>query len=399
MIANAIWMALRQIARNPTRAALTGLGILIGVASVILMVNLGQGATASIEEDLASMGQNMVIVTPGADRGPGSRTSARPFDRSDADAIAAVDHVAFAAPVASTSVTAQSDGEDRPLSVTGSTSDFATIQQWQIASGRMFDEGEQRGGAAVCVLGTTAAQDLFDGQALGATLRLGSVSCEVVGVFAPKGANTMGMDQDDFALVPIATVQRRLLGTDDVATVLLSVDSEAHLDAAIADIETTLRARRHIAPGATDDFELMDTREMASMVSGITGTLTVFLSAIAGISLVVGGIGVMNIMLVSVTERTREIGLRMAVGALERDVLTQFLLEAVMLSGLGGVAGVVLGVALTVLGATLLDVPIVVNGPVVLGAVVFSGLMGVVFGFLPARRAARLEPVDALRAE
>lgn len=401
MIANALRIALNQLRRNLVRSGLTSLGILIGVAAVILMVTLGQGASASIEKDLKSLGSDILFLTPGSGRGPRGHMPAAAFKVTDADAISRqVPHIRAVAPQASAPVLAVVGEKDWSTTANGSTAEVLEIQSWVLANGRVFSSGEERAGSAVCILGATVAKELYGaGNALDGRVRLGRLTCTVIGVLEAKGKNTMGMDQDDFVLLPILTLQRRLLGTDDVNFMLISVEGEEYMDQVSHELDTLMRLRRHVASDSAKDFEIMDTREFSSFISGIMQVLTVFLAAVAGVSLLVGGIGIMNIMLVSVTERTREIGIRLAIGALERDVLTQFLVEAMVLSAFGGTLGVILGLTGSFLGSRLMDIPFVADPLVVLGALGFSALVGVVFGFWPARRAARMKPIDALRYE
>ncbi|MCB9683132.1 MAG: ABC transporter permease [Alphaproteobacteria bacterium] len=399
-LTNALRLASAELTRNWSRTALTSLGILIGVAAVIAMVGIGQGATASVAEDVAAMGSNLLMVEAGASRGPQSRSTARPFTAADLDRIRReVAHLSAVSPQVSASATAAYGGITYDTTVTGSDSGYLLARGWSLDAGRAFTEGEERSGAAVCLVGATVRTEVFGGSdPVGAQLRLGKTSCTVVGLLQTKGENTMGMDQDDLVLAPVGFVQRRLVGSTDISSIVISVDSEDHIDLALAGLELTLRDLRHVRSDDTVDYTIRDTREMVAHMSGITTVLTGFLSAVAGVSLLVGGIGIMNIMLVSVTERTREIGIRMSIGALEEDVMLQFLTEAMVLGAVGGAAGAVLGVALTGVGASLLDVPFVVEPAVVVGSVAFSALMGVGFGYLPARRAARLEPIDALRS-
>ena len=396
---NALKLAVQELLRNWTRSALTALGVLIGVAAVILMVNLGRGATASIEGDLASMGNNLIILSSGRGGGPRANTPAPAFDQTDVDAIKRqVPYLSAVAPQVVSSVTARSGGEEWSTSVTGTSDDYFIATGTEIATGRTFTSGEVRSGAGVCVVGETIVEELFGvADPLDAEIRVGDVSCTVIGTLVAKGENTMGMDQDDVILAPTPFVQRRLTGSSDIGTVLISVDTEAHMTTANAILDEVMRDRRHVVSNDTLDFEIRDTSEMASMVSGITSILTAFLAAVAGVSLLVGGIGIMNIMLVSVTERTREIGIRMSIGALEGDEMMQFLVEAVVHSLLGGVIGVLLGVTGSTIGAYFLSVPIVVDPTVVVIALLVSAGMGILFGWWPANRAAKLEPIDALR--
>ncbi|MEO0603665.1 MAG: ABC transporter permease [Myxococcota bacterium] len=396
---NAVTLAIAELQRNLTRTLLTSLGVLIGVGAVIAMVGLGRGATASIEADLSDIGSNLLVLEAGTGGGPQARSPAPPFDMNDVRAIEhQVPYVRATAPMVSTAAMAVSAGVEWQTKVQGSSRGFVIAREWPVRLGRGFTEGEERAGSAVCILGATVHDALFGGQdPIGASVRLGSVSCDVVGVLASKGTNTMGMDQDDLVYVPLTLVQRRITGNADIATVLVSVDDVSHLDVARTELDDLMRERRHIASDEAVNFQVRDTRQMASMVRGITDLLTWFLAAVAGVSLLVGGIGIMNIMLVSVTERTREIGIRMSVGALEGDVMLQFLVEAVVLSLFGGLLGVLVGVLLTAVLATLLAVPFVVEPAIVTLALAISAGLGVVFGWWPARRAARLEPIDALR--
>ncbi len=396
---NALMMALSQMWRSRARSALTALGVLIGVASVIAMVGIGKGATASIADDLSSMGVNMLMVSSGAGRGPQSRTAAPPFQLADVEAIAArIPDVAAVAPVVSTSATLVAAGTDMSAQITGSSRDWLTITGRSLASGRAFTEGEERSGAAVCLIGETVRTGLFgSAAAIGERMRVGKVDCEVIGLLTAQGQDTMGHDKDELVVLPMRTVQRRIVGATGFSTIYVSARSAAAIETVQLDLDALLRERRHVTGDETVNFELRDTREMAKMMGNITGTLTAFLAAVASVSLFVGGIGIMNIMLVSVTERTQEIGIRMAIGALESDIRAQFLVEAAVLSGMGGLAGALVGLLGTWAGATALGLPVVVSVPTILLAVGFSAMMGVGFGWVPARRAARLEPIDALR--
>ncbi len=399
MILDTLRMAVEEISRNLTRSLLTALGIMLGVGAVIAMVGLGQGATASVEEDLASMGQNLLTVRAGADSGPGQRRAARELTTRDADAIEReIAHVAAVAPESSTSATVVRGDEQTQTTIRGSTPEWIDVQAWTIAEGRAPTETETLSGAAVCVLGETVRETLFgEAAAVGARVLVGKTSCTIVGVLEAKGSSGMGTDQDDLVLMPLAGVQRRLLGETSVDSIHVGVDEAANIDQVSKDITTLMRSRRNIAATADDDFHIRDTREMAASITGVTTTMTAFLSAVAGVSLLVGGIGIMNIMLVSVTERTREIGIRMAIGAQEGDVMMQFLVEAALLSTVGGVLGVLLGIVSSYIGSGVLDVPFVVAPGIVAVAVAFSAVVGLVFGWFPARRAARMEPIDALR--
>jgi putative ABC transport system permease protein len=267
-------------------------------------------------------------------------------------------------------------------------------------TGRQFSDSELRAGAAVCIIGETVRKKLFGGQAaLGEKIRLQKVSCEVIGQLEGKGQNAMGMDQDDIVVIPLAAFQRRIAGNQDISLIQVSVIGGASTDKAQQDIHRLMRERRHLSPSDDDNFDVMDMKEIANMLTGTTRLLTVLLSAVATVSLLVGGIGIMNIMLVSVTERTREIGVRLAIGALKREVLMQFLVEAVVLSSCGGLLGIILALASSVWLARISSVPFVFNGPIVFISFLFSAAVGVIFGYFPALKAARLEPIEALRHE
>jgi len=400
MIWTTFRIAVRQLARNPGRTALTSLGVLIGVAAVIAMVSIGEGARRAINDDLAAIGQNLLFVVPGSGRGPGAG-SGPPFRDRDVEAVATeVPGVAIVAPSDSRPGTAVFEERSFATTLTGTTNGYFDAMAWTFDEGRRFEEGELLSGGDVCVAGRTVVEELFDGaSAVGATLRFGELTCRVVGTLQPKGQNSFGQDQDNLLVMPLRTFQRRLRGDRDVAMMIVSAADGVASKQVQQDIEGLLRQRRHIREGADDDFTVRDMAEVLSMLDSVATILTGFLAAVAAVSLLVGGIGIMNIMLVSVTERTREIGIRLAIGALARDVLLQFLMESMVLSGLGGSLGIAVGV-LTAWGASkALDIPLLVDPLTVLAAFAFSALIGVVFGYFPARRAARMRPIDALRHE
>ena len=402
MLWNALNLAQREIRRNVLRSSLTTLGIIIGVSAVIIMVTLGNGATAAVTADIANLGSNLLTVMPGQRIGPGGAAgSAKPFKQRDVDLLQRdVTSIGAVAPVSSQGMSAIAGNKNRSITVTGTTGEYFTSGGWQLASGRFFNDSELRSGAAVCVIGQTVRKELFGtAEVLGEHVRLRAVSCEVIGLLQSKGKNPFGMDRDDVVVMPVRTFQRRLSGSDDINQIQLSVRESVSTEKAQQDISRFMRERRRLADGDNDDFSIMDQKELASALGGTTRTLTALLAAIAAVSLLVGGIGIMNIMLVSVTERTREIGIRLAIGALERDVLTQFLVEAVVLSAFGGVIGVSFALVVSRLGARALGLPWVLDVKIVLLALLFSAGVGVVFGFFPARRAARLNPIDALRHE
>jgi putative ABC transport system permease protein len=402
MLFNAIVLALREIRRNVLRSSLTSLGIIIGVASVIIMVTLGNGATAQVRADIASMGANLLTVMPGQRRGPGGASgSSKPFRQQDVNALGReVTSITAIAPVSTVGLSVISGAKNRSTTVTGTTNEYFESGNWSLASGRFFSESELRSGAAVCVIGQTTRQELLGSQdPIGVRLRLRSLSCTVIGLLASKGKSNFGMDRDDTVVIPIRTLQRRLAGNEDIEQIQLSVRSSSSGERAQQEIYRLMRERRHLATDADDDFNIMDQQEIANTISGTTRTLTGLLAAVAAISLLVGGIGIMNIMLVSVTERTREIGIRLAIGAFERDVLTQFLVEAVVLSVFGGAIGIALALTASALAANALGLPFALDFSVIALAFLFSAGVGVVFGFFPARRAASLNPIDALRHE
>jgi putative ABC transport system permease protein len=291
-------------------------------------------------------------------------------------------------------------GKNWATSVTGTTDDYFTAGSWHLSSGRTFTDAEERAGKAVCVLGETVRKNLFGIQdAVGNEIRVKNFSCEVIGLLASKGQASMGRDQDDTVVIPLRTLQRRLSGSQDVSSVMVSVNEGRSTETVQRQIEALLRERRHISGGEQDDFNVLDTKEIAQTMSGATRVLTALLGAVAAVSLLVGGIGIMNVMMVSVTERTREIGTRLAIGAREREVLLQFLVEAVTLSSVGGIVGLLLAISASVLLSKGMKVPFVFDAQINVIAFVFSAAIGVIFGYLPAKRAARLDPIEALRHE
>jgi putative ABC transport system permease protein len=401
MLWDTIFLALREIKRNVMRSFLTILGIVIGVASVITMVTLGGGATVQVTNQIASLGSNLLMVTPGKRMGPGQSSAATPFRAKDVEAIARdIRSVAAVAPASIKPVVAIVGNENWSTTVTGTDNQYMKVRMWPIKAGRQFSDSELRAGAAVCIVGDTVRQKLFGGlEPLGSRIRLGKLSFQVIGLLEAKGQSSMGTDQDDLVLLPLRTFQRRISGNQDVSLIQVSVRDGESTEKAQRDIERLMREHRHISPGAEDDFSVMDMKEITRMLTGTTQVLTGLLGAVAAVSLLVGGIGIMNIMLVSVTERTREIGTRLAIGALEREVLMQFLVEAVVLSSSGGLFGILLGLAACIGLKNVLRVPFVFNPGIVIMAFLFSAAVGVVFGYFPALKAARLDPIEALRHE
>lgn len=400
MLWNTLLLALRAIRRNLMRSFLTILGIVIGVAAVITMVTLGNGATKSVSDQISSMGSNLLMVVPGQRFGPGSE-GAPNFKSADVDAIRnQITGAASVAPVVNKTVTAVNQAKNWSTVVSGSNNDYFQAGNWQLASGRIFSETEERAGKAVCVIGESVREKLFGRQnPVGSEIRIKQFACEVVGLLKAKGQSAMGSDQDDTVVMPLRTVQRRLSGSQDISRLSISVKEGASIDAVKKQLTLLMRERRSIGEDEEDDFRVMDTRQIAETLTSTTKILTMLLGAVAAVSLLVGGIGIMNIMLVSVTERTREIGIRLAIGALEREVLLQFLIEAVVLSSIGGLIGIAVATAASMVLAGLMGVPYLFGLGINLLSFLFSAAIGVIFGYFPARRAAGLNPIDALRHE
>ncbi len=400
---NTFLLALRSIRRNLLRSFLTILGIVIGVSAVITMVTLGQGATQAVQMQISSLGTNLLMVRPGQRQGPGGGGggSTPPFKAADADAVRAqIGGIAAVAPEGRANVTVVANGRNWATNVIGSGNAWLTIGNWKLKSGRAFEEAEESAGAAVCIIGETVRREIYgSGTGLGEALRIRQFSCTVIGVLANKGQAAMGNDQDDTVLVPLTTLQRRVTGNQRVNTLLVSMQDDSDATRLKASLRQLLRERRKLATGDDDNFNILDTQQLAETLSGTTQVMTTLLGAVAAVSLLVGGIGIMNIMLVSVTERTREIGLRLAIGALEREVLLQFLIEAVALAALGGLIGIAIATVASYVGAQLMGVPYLFDPAINLLSFVFSAAIGVLFGFFPARRAARLDPIEALRHE
>jgi putative ABC transport system permease protein len=402
MLWNTLLLALREISRNVMRSSLTILGVVIGVAAVIIMVTLGGGASAQITTEIASLGENLLIVTPGtAQKALGVTSSTAPFNLNDAKALdQEISNVMAVSASATKSMRVVYGGKNRSTTVTGTDSAFFKVKNWPIDQGRPFSEAELLAGKPVCILGTIVRDALFGPQdPLGASIRLGTLSCEVIGVLRSKGGWITGMDQDDLVVMPLHAFQRRIAGNRDVSTIYVAVASGKATAEVKRNIELVMRERRHLMQNAENDFEVIDLTEIASKAASTHQVLTALLGAIATVSLVVGGIGIMNIMLVSVTERTREIGIRLAIGAREKEVLMQFLVEAIVLASFGGIAGMLLGLVGSAIAAHFLGIPFIPNLAMVIIAFLFSGAVGVIFGYFPARKAARLNPIDALRHE
>ena len=404
MIWNAFTLAVREIGRNLTRAFLTVLGVFIGVASIITMVTLGEGATLAVKAQISSLGSNLMTLRPGA--GFGARTSSAGvphFTEKDAEIMGdQIVGIAALAPIRAAGLSTIYLDKSRVSSVTGTTPVYFQINKWLLADGRFFTEADLRSGAAVCVIGNTVRTELFgDENPLGTKIRIGRASCEVIGLLKTKGQAGMG-DQDDTIIVPLSAMQRRLIGktsSHDIDQIAISAQEGMDGTALIAEITLLMRQRRNLRSNQDNNFNIFDTRQIAETLGSTTQLMTTLLAAVAGVSLLVGGIGIMNIMLVSVTERTREIGIRLAIGATSGEVLLQFLIEAVTLSCIGGLLGILLALGLCLGLAQLIHVPFNFNVQINLVAFLFSAAVGILFGYAPARRAARLNPIDALRHE
>ena len=400
MFLSSILLALRSIRRNLLRSFLTILGIVIGVSAVITMVTLGNGATLAVQNQISGLGTNLLQIRPGQRMGPGSG-GAPTFKDTYVDAIAQqIGGIYAVAAEGRATATVVAGGRNWSSSVIGSTNVWLKTGNWQLATGREFTPEEIRAGSAVCIIGATVKRELFgNADPMGELMRVREFSCEIIGVLASKGQGAFGNDQDDMVLVPLNTLQRRITGSKRINTLLVSMADGSEPERVKASLRQLLRELRKLAPADEDNFNILDTKQLADTLSGTTQVMTMLLGAVAGVSLLVGGIGIMNIMLVSVTERTREIGLRLAIGALEREVLLQFLIEAVVLAALGGLIGIALATIASVILAGVMGVPYVFNVSVNLLSFVFSAGIGVVFGYFPARRAARLDPIEALRHE
>ena len=397
-------LALTALSRNKMRSLLTTLGVVIGVSAVIMMQALGMGATDKVTGEIAGMGSNMLVITPGGSgRQPfgGSLLSAPLFERADLNAIhEECEAVRYAAATNSRGVNAVYGDHSRSTTLYGVTPDWYAVREWGVGRGRLLDHEDEQQAGKRCLIGETIVSDLFEDQdPLGAELRVHELNCEVVGVLEERGTSTFGQDQDDVIILPYSTFARRISGSESIGLIMTSAVSEDRITEAKEELEALLRQRRHILVDEDDDFSVRDMREMQRVMSSVTGVLTTLLASVAAISLLVGGIGIMNIMLVSVTERTREIGIRMAVGARASDILQQFLLEAITLAAVGGVIGILIGLggAYGLAQAFGLPMRVPLTGTGV--AFAFAVVVGVLFGVFPARKAARLRPIEALRFE
>ena len=402
MIWESVKLALRTIRRNVLRSILTLLGIVIGVAAMIALVTIGEGAQSKMTSELSKLGSNMLIARPGAPTpGPPTGGESRSFSERDVEALRnGLTGVRAMAASSSKQVKVIYGTASQDTQVTGTEPSFFDTQDWAFTSGGTFSESDARSGTAVCVIGATLVRELFQGEnPLGGIIRVGAMPCEVTGTLAAKGQSAFGTDQDNTVVMPLRTYQRRIAGSTRIATIAVSGINQEVLPALQSAMAEILRETRRIDPGEEDDFTVRDMTQIAAAMSSTTSVMTGLLGAVAAVSLLVGGIGIMNIMLVSVAERTREIGIRLAIGARANQVLLQFLVEAIVLCLIGGLIGLALGYGLAALGALLLGIPMGFNVTMAAVAVVFSAVIGVVFGFFPARSAARLDPIEALRHE
>ncbi len=397
-------IAFRALRRNKLRSALTALGIIIGVGAVIAMVGIGRGAKAQVEAQIASLGQNVILVFSGSTTSSGIRTGwggAGTLKIEDAEAIRReVPGVSAVSEEVPSSVQVAAGNQNWFTRVLGESADYFDIRQWPLAGGAPFTPQDVRSTNKVCVIGKTTAAQIFGNEdPIGQTLRIKNVPFTVTGVLTPKGLSAQGLDQDDVVIMPYTSAMKRVAGGTTLRNVNVQVANASDLDPAQQQIISLLRQRHNIRPGRDDDFTVRNQQEIAQAATATTEVMTGLLGAIAGVSLVVGGIGIMNIMLVSVTERTREIGTRMAVGAHGRDILTQFLIEAVSLSAVGGLLGIILGVAASKLLSVWKNWPSLISPSSIVVAFLVSAAVGIFFGFYPARTASRLDPIDALRYE
>jgi putative ABC transport system permease protein len=402
MIWTLVKLSLGEIRRNVLRSFLTTLGIIIGVASIIVVLALGNGATRSIRDQIGALGAGIVLIQPRQPQTPGLAGAAlRFFKEGDVEAIREqLDGVRAIAGIVQVGALAVANTQSWPTTVRGTTNEFFLARQWTMAQGRSFLPLEEASGKAVCIIGDTVRRSLFrDDDPLGRGIRMGNATCTVVGVMTARGQGGFGEDQDDVIVLPLKLVQRRFTGSREVRSILLALNAEIDSEPFKASLVSLLRERRNLSPTQEDDFALLDPKQISETITSTTRVLTVLVAGIAGVSLLVGGIGIMNIMLVSVTERTREIGTRLAIGAFEKDVLLQFLVEATVLASLGGILGIAIG-TITASGIGFIgQLPTVFDPTVALFSFIFSAFIGVSFGYLPAKKASSLNPIEALRYE
>jgi putative ABC transport system permease protein len=402
MFLETVRLALRSVRRNVLRSFLTLLGIVIGVAAVIAMITIGSGTTEKVKNDISALGSNLLVVRAARpDRSGSTSFNPRQLDDKDvAGLVKGLENVKAVSAASQKTVRVVYGAENVAAEVTGTDTEYFVARDWDVAEGRLFTESEVRGGTNVCVIGETVRQQFFGaGDPEGLSIRVNRMSCKVIGVLQTKGFSGFGQDQDNVVMMPLLTYQRRIAGDRDIDTIYVAARDGVSTSLVQQDIETIMRETRRIAPDGEDNFSVRDMTQIADAMTSATTTMTGMLGAVAGVSLLVGGIGIMNIMLVSVTERTREIGIRLAIGAHEKHILIQFLVEATVLSLLGGLIGIALGLGLAGAAAYSLSIPFAPSIAIILLAVGFSALIGMVFGFFPALRGARLNPIDALRHE
>ena len=403
MLSNAFLIAIKEIKRNLLRSFLTILGIVIGVASVIAMVMIGDGTTANVQQSISKLGTNMLTLRVGQERRgpPREDNSAKPFTQDDINAIKnELQNIKAVAAENSSRMNIVYGNKSSSASVIGTNNDYFIIKDWETTEGRIFDENELNNGKSSCIVGTSVVKQLFaDENPVGMNIRLKNLSCNIIGVLKSKGAAAFGNDQDEIIIVPLKMFQQKIKGDKDVSSILISITDGDLINNAKTEITSLMQERRGLKVDEPDNFHIRDMQETLSAMTSTTKMLTYLLGSIAGISLLVGGIGIMNIMLVSVTERTREIGTRLAIGAMENEVLLQFLVEAIVLSTLGGIIGIILGLGIGSISVNMMDLPFILNKQIILISFIFSTLIGVFFGYFPARKAARLNPIDALRYE
>lgn len=403
-IGNLLKVAFRSIGKNRMRSALTMLGIIIGVSAVIIMVSIGKGTQVDVENQINSLGTNLLMVHPGSGEWRGVRGGAdslatltmKDVEKLKKEAL----HLKSISPVIRTSGQVVAGGANWQTSVNGVSPDYIDIRDWQVEEGMFFTERDEKLKRKVAVIGKTVSEELFGEKSpLGKKIRIGNVPFTVIGLMEEKGQSGMGNDQDDVILAPSTTVLYRMSDGERVHMIMASAKSLEEMEQAEVEMKTLLRASHHLSEGEENDFHIRNQTDIIETASSITGFLTVLLGAIAGVSLFVGGIGIMNIMLVSVTERTREIGIRLAVGARSNDVLVQFLIEAVILSLLGGMTGIIVGIGFGKVIGILAGLTVVFDPLIVFISFIFSGAVGIFFGFYPARKASQMNPIDALHYE
>ncbi|MGB3387697.1 MAG: ABC transporter permease [Pseudaminobacter sp.] len=402
MVWETIRLALRSIRRNVLRSFLTLLGIVIGVAAVIAMITIGNGTTQKVRSDISSLGSNLLVVRAARpDRGGSTSFTPRRLDEKDLAGLRGGLTNAKAVSAASQkTVRVVYSADNIAAEVTGTDTDFFVARDWGTSVGRLFTEQEVRGGVNVCVIGQTVRRQFFGaGDPTDLTIRVGRMGCKVIGVLQSKGTSGFGQDQDNVVMMPLPAFQRRIAGNRNIDAIYVAAQDGVTTSTVQESIETILRETRRITPDADDNFQVRDMTQIADAMASATATMTGMLGAVAAVSLLVGGIGIMNIMLVSVTERTREIGIRLAIGAHEKHILIQFLVEATVLSLLGGLIGIALGLSLAGAASLTLSIPFAPSAMVIVLAVGFSAMIGMVFGFFPALRGARLDPIEALRHE